>query len=1676
MASKFNAGGVYITADVDDSAFNRKIKEMAENTEHMADKISNSAFGKLNSAFKKLGSAVSGLTAGFVALFAVKKVVDFTKEWRKLYKVQEQAEKKLHQMMKNTGVYTLENLNEMKKYAAELQNVSNYGDEFLMPIIADLSKAKMSTEQLKEATKAAVNMMAGGQSADMLSRVLEKPLEMAGSLHRMGILINKEELQGLSLEEQRSKILDEINKKYGGMAEAMQDSYAQYQNALGDLKEVLGGGVAAVLDPVYKYLTKIIISLQKILKPIMNVLGQVSNLITKIPGIRNTFKGIRIWLDSFGHFFNQIETILVPALKLVEKVFDKINKISDMTFFKPLEQLMGKFIGFFDDAAKDIGDRLNAFVYSDIIKGIKTGQMTAKSAEEYRKIEYNTEERQKLIEAIEQEMYLVNASLPYEEQFNKVVKALEGAADNLEESADAFGNGAIDLGDALNGLGMVFDEDSDVRNAYSLSQEEIQALKDNYTKLREAAESLKRLSEQAEQIADKVSLADFIKQVESLVDSTQNQFDVQKAELRKQAKAEYDKQIQEGKVKNDDELNRAYKVIDDTVDKLQQQAYKKFKEAFDDKTINAIKEPLNEMGKISKSINELYKELDVAVNDGTVLEKDRVENEKKILELLKHELDNVANDLVNGINSANNAIRNSVDSDELSKSTENYKKQMDLLSSNIATLDKKINRIKDDASDFDKQRKEEYEKTKKLLEAKQAEMESIEKYTAVIGSANVAIQELSEKLTENIGKIRGVSSGNYGGLANLVSNISAARSNLKDLQAKNKQKIAATQSEYQTKYINAKNNNASVSELKALSNEAIATTASLRFNAKAQEDAAKKALSASESLAALSTATALLTDVFSHAATGIQNNIQEQIDDIEKRKSRLDSNSQEYADLTAEQNKLSKKLEKVGEGAEIATESLTNFAQGFEESGSVWGGLISMFMGWLMRIMETLGALLPSLETAFVTVSNLFDALGVILAPVVTIIEWISAPLISLTSIIVALFKALKPVVKIFEVILSPVKKLMELTNKLTDWIAPDDNHEVTIVGFDELVDSAKEIEDNIKKLSESINKVASIMSNVQKATKTIQDTVGKLINTTYNKNILKEIYESTLSTIESQGLYKDESVNLELYKSLFDSNGNVQQDVANRILLSLEHSELDANDFYAGMGSKLKDLVSQLSSLQTEQDNGYETITDSVKSLIEAQEDLKEQSDSLKTMLANSGLDSASADAIYKTIKKINDVNKSIDDFTTDFAGKKGSDSGSIVAGIKNKIESVASASDENASALNKQYFGANSSLGKMESTTAGSLNLIEGYVKSIRDYLLKSEQATLAASRKDELYNLFKNSVDNIDWSGYFQYDGFDQDLFMSNIKKAIGSISLDDLTNDELYNQIRSYASNFDIEGSRHSWYNNGGKSGSAKQNANSYYNEAAGDIANILKNAATTITFADGTKLNVGETPIYDFNGDLMSSSGTESKTMTATEADIAALLKKYFGYSDVTIQSNGVIRASYSKSAKDALPDYWNALGSALLSGLRSNKFSANELAMIKNILNNGKIVRDTVAALCNQIPYLKTLINNQRPEFNYSYEAFSKGGWTGNIPIDKISGFVHGQEYVVKAPYAADYRPALEAINAGRGNSIFGNQSALQNVNINIDSTIRANDPLSMINEWNKELRNRNLRLELKKV
>jgi hypothetical protein len=73
----------------------------------------------------------------------------------------------------------------------------------------------------------------------------------------------------------------------------------------------------------------------------------------------------------------------------------------------------------------------------------------------------------------------------------------------------------------------------------------------------------------------------------------------------------------------------------------------------------------------------------------------------------------------------------------------------------------------------------------------------------------------------------------------------------------------------------------------------------------------------------------------------------------------------------------------------------------------------------------------------------------------------------------------------------------------------------------------------------------------------------------------------------------------------------------------------------------------------------------------------------------------------------------------------------------------------------------------------------------------------------------------------------------------------------------------------------------------------------------------------------------------------------------------------------------------------------------------------------------------------------------------ANGGWTGNAATNKVTGVVHGKEFVVKAGPAEKFRPLLEAMNAGIGS--VSNGSSFAGMAGNSDAANSKVDPSAIV-------------------
>jgi len=198
--------------------------------------------GFASKAKKQLGAVAIAMGAAFGA----KATISAARE-------QAAAGNKLRAVLAATGNAAGMSAEEMENYAAELQQVTNYGDEATISSMAVLSTfTQIKGDVFKDAIKSAQDMSAAlgtpMQGAIIqIGKALNDPIRGMSALAETGIMFtDSQRAQITNLQKSgdmmgaQSVILAELQGEFGGVAESMANPMSQAMNAIGDVAEAVG--------------------------------------------------------------------------------------------------------------------------------------------------------------------------------------------------------------------------------------------------------------------------------------------------------------------------------------------------------------------------------------------------------------------------------------------------------------------------------------------------------------------------------------------------------------------------------------------------------------------------------------------------------------------------------------------------------------------------------------------------------------------------------------------------------------------------------------------------------------------------------------------------------------------------------------------------------------------------------------------------------------------------------------------------------------------------------------------------------------------------------------------------------------------------------------------------------------------------------------------------------------------------------------------------------------------------------------------------------------------------------------------------------------------------------------------------------------------------------------------
>lgn len=260
---------------------------------------------QLSATGKKLQGVGTSLSVGLTGPLALLGAVSL-----KAFDTQAKAIAQVETGLKSTGNQVGKTSKQLQDMASELQNNSLFGDEEILKNATAqlLTFTNIAGEQFERTQLAALDLSTRldgdlKSASIQLGKALNDPVANLSALSKSGIQFSaaqKETINALvqtnQLADAQTIILDELEKQYGGSAEAAAKAgtgpLKQLSNTLGDITEEFGAVIAEGIAPFVDWLKKLAQSFQQLdpaTKKIIVVVGAFAAAIGPVVLIIGTF-------------------------------------------------------------------------------------------------------------------------------------------------------------------------------------------------------------------------------------------------------------------------------------------------------------------------------------------------------------------------------------------------------------------------------------------------------------------------------------------------------------------------------------------------------------------------------------------------------------------------------------------------------------------------------------------------------------------------------------------------------------------------------------------------------------------------------------------------------------------------------------------------------------------------------------------------------------------------------------------------------------------------------------------------------------------------------------------------------------------------------------------------------------------------------------------------------------------------------------------------------------------------------------------------------------------------------------------------------------------------------------------------------------------------------------------
>lgn len=246
MASKKNVN-IKIAADVKEAKAG--IEAVSQKLNQLSKEVQKNKITKFAQSITLAGRALGTVKSAFSA------VTDAVNDTINAYNTQTAAEKQLEAAAKNNPYLSDYSVDQLKKYASELQSISTVGDEELLPMMAQLAAAGRTQAEIQDIMAASLDISASG-AMNLETAVKQLNATYSGTAGRLGQMNGA--VKGLTSEQLKNGEAVKIMKEqYSGIAKTVSDStggWQQFKNTWGDLKEIIGSTFANLQNSAGKVL------------------------------------------------------------------------------------------------------------------------------------------------------------------------------------------------------------------------------------------------------------------------------------------------------------------------------------------------------------------------------------------------------------------------------------------------------------------------------------------------------------------------------------------------------------------------------------------------------------------------------------------------------------------------------------------------------------------------------------------------------------------------------------------------------------------------------------------------------------------------------------------------------------------------------------------------------------------------------------------------------------------------------------------------------------------------------------------------------------------------------------------------------------------------------------------------------------------------------------------------------------------------------------------------------------------------------------------------------------------------------------------------------------------------------------------------------------------------------